>query len=145
MCAKLARSLQENGWQPTAVSMEIKVWEDMLVDLLVPRVGTWYAQGLRGKDYIFYHLWYTCFLDKQNSRAVSLMPQQKQFMLWHFLLKDKSVRCLLYHGKIQQSKFSSQVQQEDKDSQKELWREEAVTDLRAGLKWHVLHEPCRVL
>lgn len=58
-------------------------------------------------------------MDKQrNSRGAILMPQQKQLMLCHFLLKDKDVRCLLHHGKIQRSQFSSQVQQEDKESRK---------------------------
>lgn len=69
--------------------------------------------------YIFYHLQNICIMDKQrNARAASLMSQHKQFLLCHFLLKDKNVRRFLCHGKIQQSKFSSQVQWEDKESQK---------------------------
>jgi len=37
-------------------------------------------EGCVGKI-LFYHLWCTCFMDKQrNSKAVSLMAQQKQFI-----------------------------------------------------------------
>lgn len=55
------------------------------------------------------------------------MPQHKQFMLCHILLKDKIVRGWLCHGKIQQSKFSSPVQSEDRESQK-FSKEIGVTD-----------------
>lgn len=61
--------------------MEITVWEDRQADLPTPRVRAEYVRGLRGKDSVFYHLWCTCFMDKQrNSKAVSLMAQQKQFI-----------------------------------------------------------------
>lgn len=109
----------QKSWQHMSVSVEIKVCEDTQADLLTPRVRAEQVRGLCGKDEMFYHLQCTCFMDKQrNSKAVSLMPQQKQFVLCHFLLKNRSVRCLLYCGKIQQPKFSSQVQQEEKESQK---------------------------
>lgn len=150
LCAKFVRSLQKNSWQAMVVSMETKVWEDTWAALLIPRVRAEYVQGLHRKDYMFYHLQYTHFTDKQrNSRAVSLMPvlQAKATCAVPFSSKGQEVWdvcCTIAKSRSPNSPFKcNKKTRRARSNSGEFTSLKAVTDLRAG--WHMLHELCRVL